>query len=52
MDFLSLDFNKIYEESFLEPELKPEYLEKLMNIDREKGIPFRDLHELRKVIEG
>ncbi|MDO8528271.1 MAG: DUF2683 family protein [Nanoarchaeota archaeon] len=43
---------KIYSESFLEPELRPEYLEKLMKIDREKGIPFRNMIELRKIIEG
>jgi hypothetical protein len=43
---------KIYGESFLEPELRPEYLEKLMKIDKEKGIPFRNITELRKQIEG
>jgi|TARA_Y100000310_G_scaffold343598_1_gene452012 hypothetical protein len=42
---------KIYEESFLEPELRPEYLEKLKKIRREKGIPFKDISELRKIIE-
>ncbi len=43
---------KIYEESFLEPELKPEYLEKLKRIDKEKGISFRNIDELRSIIEG
>lgn len=43
---------KIYGESFLEPELKPEYLEKLEKINREKGIPFKSISELRKIIEG
>ena len=43
---------KIYEESFLEPELRPEYLEKLKRIDKEKGIPFKNISELRKIIEG
>ncbi len=43
---------KIYGESFLEPELRPEYLEKLITLDREKGIPFRNINELRKIIEG
>lgn len=43
---------KIYEESFLEPELKPEYLEKLKKIREEKGIGFRNIAELRKIIEG
>jgi len=43
---------KIYEESFLEPELRPEYLEKLKRIDKEKGISFRNIDELRNIIEG
>lgn len=43
---------KIYEESFLEPELRPEYLEKLKRIDKEKGISFRNIDELRSIIEG
>ena len=43
---------KIYEESFLEPELRPEYLEKLKKIDKEKGIPFKNIRELRRMIEG
>lgn len=42
---------RIYSESFLEPELKPEYLEKLKQIEQEKGIAFRNIHELRKIIE-
>ncbi len=42
---------KIYEDSFLEPELRPEYIKKLERIDKEKGIPFKDINELRKVIE-
>jgi hypothetical protein len=43
---------KIYGESFLEPELRPKYLDKLMKIDKEKGIPFKNINELRKIIEG
>ena len=43
---------KIYEESFLEPELRPEYLEKLKKIGRGKHIPFKDINDLRKQIEG
>lgn len=43
---------KTYEESFLEPELRPEYIEKLERIQKEKGIPFRNVAELRKIIEG
>jgi len=43
---------KIYGENFLEPEIRPEYLKKLQRIDKEKGIPFKDINELRKIIEG
>mgnify|MGYP001572716249 FL=1 len=43
---------KTYEEKFLEPELRPEYIEKLERIQKEKGIPFRNVAELRKIIEG
>tara|TARA_Y100000310_G_C20695429_1_gene825351 strand:- start:940 stop:1182 length:243 start_codon:yes stop_codon:yes gene_type:complete len=41
-----------YEENFLEPELKPEYVEKLKKIKKEKGIPFKSEQELRKIIEN
>ena len=40
---------KIYSESFLEPELRPEYLEKLRKIEQEKGISFKSVGELRKL---
>jgi len=40
---------KIYEDSFLEPELKPEYLEKLGNIRKGKYIKFNSIGELRKI---
>ena len=43
---------KIYEDSFLEPELRPEYLDKLKKIHKEKGIPFKNIAELRRIIEG
>ena len=43
---------KRYSESFLQPELRPEYLEKLKKIDTEKGISFRNIDELRNIIEG
>jgi uncharacterized protein (DUF111 family) len=43
---------KIYTENFLEPELKPEYLEKLKRIRKEKGIPFKNIEELRKITGG
>ena len=42
---------RIYEEKFLEPQLRPEYLEKLGRIEKEKGIPFKSITELRKIIE-
>ena len=42
---------KSYEENFLEPELKPEYLEKLQKIRKEKGIKFKNIEELRKIVE-
>ena len=41
-----------YEKNFLEPELRPEYLEKLNKIQKERGIPFKNIRELRKIIEG
>ncbi len=37
-----------YEQS-LEPELRPEYTKKLMKIDKQKGIPFKSIEELRKL---
>ncbi|MBU2104604.1 MAG: DUF2683 family protein [Nanoarchaeota archaeon] len=40
---------KIYAESFLEPELRPEYFEKIMRLSNEKGVPFKDINELRKL---
>jgi len=43
---------QIYGENFLEPEIRPEFLKKLRKIDKEKGIPFKDIDDLRKQIEG
>jgi hypothetical protein len=43
---------KIYEESFLEPEFRPEYIKKLEKIERGKFIPFKDVRELRKITGG
>jgi len=40
---------KIYEDSFLEPELKPEYIEKLEKIRKGKYIKFSSIDELRKM---
>ena len=33
-------------------EVKPEYVEKLKNIRKEKGIPFKNIDELRQIIEN
>lgn len=38
--------------NILEPELRPEYLEKLQKIEKEKGVGFKNISELRKIIEG
>ncbi|MGY4884340.1 MAG: DUF2683 family protein [Nanobdellota archaeon] len=40
---------KIYEDSFLEPELRPEYIEKLDKIRKGKYIKFNSVDELRKI---
>ncbi len=40
---------KIYEESFLEPELKPEYLDKLDKIRKGKYLKFDSIDDLRKL---
>ena len=43
----------IYEKSFLEPELKPEYLNKLKKIEEEGyGEKFSSIDELKKLIES
>ncbi|MDD5132850.1 MAG: DUF2683 family protein [Candidatus Nanoarchaeia archaeon] len=41
-----------YIEEENEPELRPEYLEKLQKIRKQKGIPFKNIAELRKIVEG
>lgn len=41
-----------FEEELLEPELRPEYIQKLQRLEKEKGIPFKNIAELRKIIEG
>ena len=42
---------KQYEEQLLEPELRPEYIEKLQRIKKQKGIRFKSIKELRKMIK-
>ena len=39
---------KTYEESFLEPELRPGYLQKLEKIRKGRYIKFNSVDELRK----
>ncbi|MBS3090326.1 DUF2683 family protein [Candidatus Pacearchaeota archaeon] len=39
---------KVYEESFLEPELRPGYLQKLEKIRKGRYIKFNSVDELRK----
>ncbi len=41
-----------YEQEILEPQLRPEYAEKLKRIKKEKGICFKSASELRKRIEN
>ena len=41
-----------YEEELLEPQLRPEYVEKLKGIKKQKGTRFKDVSELRKHIEN
>ncbi len=42
---------KIYGENFLEPEIRPEFLEKLKKIKQQKGLVFHDVGELRRHID-
>ena len=41
-----------YGEEILEPELRPEFIEKIKRIEKEKGIRFRNMKELRALIEN
>lgn len=38
-------------ENIIEPELRPGYLEKLQKLEKEKGIRFKDITELRNILE-
>jgi hypothetical protein len=40
-----------YEQEILEPALRPEYIEKLNKVEKQKGIKFKSMAELRKIIE-
>ena len=37
--------------NIIEPELRPEYLEKLQKLEKEKGVSFKNIAELRRIIE-
>ena len=41
-----------YEQKLLEPELRPEYIEKLSTIKQEKGLKFKNVQQLREHIEN
>lgn len=41
-----------YENGIMEPELRPEYIEKLNKIKKQQGIKFKSVDELRKHIEN
>lgn len=41
-----------YEEEIMEPEIRPEYLEKLKRIRRKKYIRYNSIEELRKATGG
>jgi len=41
-----------YMNDHMEPELRPDFVERMKKKEKEKGIPFRSIAELRKIIEG
>ena len=41
-----------YEETILEPKLRPEYVEKLNTIKKQKAVGFKTMDELRKHIDN
>ncbi|MDO8741255.1 MAG: DUF2683 family protein [Candidatus Woesearchaeota archaeon] len=41
-----------YGEDLLEPELRPEFIERLQKIKKQKGIHFKSIKELREHIEN
>lgn len=42
---------KKYEEELMEPQIKPEYLERLKKLDAEPCTPFSSVEELKEQIE-
>jgi phosphotransacetylase len=41
-----------YEKEILDPVLRPEYIEKLHKIKKEKGVKFKSMQQLREHIEN
>ena len=41
-----------YKEDCIDLEVNPEYIDKLLEIDREPGIKFKTINELRQIIES
>ncbi|PIU61776.1 antitoxin [archaeon CG_4_10_14_0_2_um_filter_Archaea_38_6] len=41
-----------YGEDMLEPELRPEFINTIKRIEKEKGIKFKNVQELRAMIEN
>lgn len=41
-----------YDEQFLEPQLKPEFVEKLSKLKKQKGLRFKSIDELKKSVEN
>ena len=41
-----------YEETFLEPEIRPEYAAKLERLSKEKSIKFKDIGEFREIVKN
>ena len=38
-----------YEQEIIEPELRPEFIEKMEKIQKHKAIPFKNMAELQKI---
>lgn len=38
-----------YGKDLLEPELRPEFIEEMKRIGKQKGVPFKNMEELRKL---
>ena len=41
-----------YAEAMEEPKLRPEFIREMSRIKKEKGIPFKNIEELRNIIEN